>query len=112
MSDSYDYTDELSDEYTPLGFGKYSDLTPLQLASTEKGREYIVWAHKHTPRWVGSEQLVRKCHELCNVEYVERSKPAAQAHEAYQSKDLSVAAFERAVVDAYGTFPKPLWMRG
>lgn len=112
MSELYDYTDGLSDESTILDFGKYSDLTPLQLVSTEKGMEYIVWAHKNTSRWVGSEQLVRKCHELCNVKYVERSKPAAQAHEAHQSKDVSVAAFEQAVLDAYGVFPKPLWMRG
>ena len=109
-SGPYDYGQEMDDENDTLSFGKFRDLTPAQLASTEKGRDYIVWAHSRTHHWVGSEQLVRKVHEIQRLPYIPRS--ARQIRTPVPQPTLGgdvVAACEAATLEAFGCFPKPSW---
>lgn len=109
-SGTYDYEQELDDENDVLSFGKFKDLTPAQLASTEVGRNYIVWAHHNTHHWVGSETLVRQVHKIANEIYIPRvARPIRRTASEPIPDDNIVAACEAATLEAFGCFPKPRW---
>lgn len=107
-SDRYNYEAELDDESDGLQFGKFKGLTPVQVASTEKGRQWMVWAHRNAIQWIGSEELVRKVFHLEQQLYEPREKSRARTE---QAPSVSVAEFEAAMLEAYGCFPKQIWQR-
>lgn len=110
-SGTYDYEQEMDDENDVLSFGKFKDLTPLQLSSTKKGREYLVWAHRNTHHWIGSEVLVKGAFKLCGEKYAPRSARPIRTPVPQQGDSSGdvVAACEAATLEAFGCFPKPRW---
>lgn len=109
MEDRYNYESELDDENDGLQFGKFKGLTPVQVASTEKGRQWMVWAHNNAIQWIGSEELVRKVFSTEKQVYCARQN--MQRNNPPPAGDITVEAFEAAMIEAYGCFPKPLWIR-
>lgn len=105
-SGQYDYEAELDDDSDGITFGKFKGLTPVQLASTEKGRAYIMWAHRNTRYWLGSQELVMRVFKIEGMEYKPRPEPVVKP----AVEGNIVEQFEAAVLDAYGVFPKPIWM--
>lgn len=112
--DTYNYDVELDDEIDLLGFGKYKNLTPVEVYRTNP--EYIIWVWENTTRWCGSEELIRDAYDTCDKTFKPRHKvnPPRQVNHSLDLNTVSeeelIQAFEQAMLDTYGCFPKPNWM--
>lgn len=107
MDDTYAYEQDLQDDVDTLDFGKYKGLTPFDIFKVDPA--YIVWVWNNTPRWVGSEKLVKLAFKQAGGKWRERTAPPAPTSSG--SEQDIIAACEEAILETFGIFPKPPWMR-
>ena len=109
--DTYDYDEDLDDEHDTLQFGKYATRTPRELLDTYPG--YLVWCWESTTRWVGSETLIRDAYAAVKKKFKPRATVAPKQSPEVVAADEQerIEAFEQAVYDTWGCFPKPTYAR-
>ena len=99
----HDYEKDLSDTQTTVDFGKYTGKTPEWILQNDPG--WLVWCWNNTHRWCGSEAVV----SLAFTDTGNIFHPRQQ--QIVQQKESRIEDFEQAILDAYGQFPKPIWMK-
>lgn len=99
----HDYEKDLSDTQTTVDFGKYTGKTPEWILQNDPG--WLVWCWNNTHRWCGSEAVV----SLAFTDTGNIFHPRQQ--QLVQQKESRIEDFEQAILDTYGQFPKPIWMK-